>query len=172
MGNVDDFRHFLPRIFELAVAYGEEFVDQSIVFNKLYYGEWRYWPETEQSVVEHFLRALWTCVLNQEPRDYFGNEVEDWLCGIAQAVSELSPYLAAWLALETENAGLNLARFIAETDFLNPSQHATAFWGERAELFAEVAAWVRGDAVKARMNAIASEYPQYDFVERAFTSLP
>jgi hypothetical protein len=171
-GNVDDFRHFLPRIFELAVKYGQEFVDQSIVFNKLYHGEWRCWPEAEQSGVEHFFRALWACFLNQEPHDYLGDEIEDWLCGIAQAVSDLSPYLVAWLALETENARLNLARFIAETDFLNPSYHATAFWGERAELFGEVTAWVRGDAVRARMSAIASEYSQYDFVERAFTSLP
>jgi hypothetical protein len=104
--------------------------------------------------------------------NYLGDEIEDWLCGIAQAVSDLSPYLVAWLALETENARLNLARFIAETDFLNPSYHATAFWGERAELFGEVTAWVRGDAVRARMSAIASEYSQYNFVERAFTSLP
>jgi hypothetical protein len=171
-GNVDDFRHFLPRIFELAVTYGQEFVDQPIVFNKLYHSEWRYWPPAEQSAVEHFFRALWTCVLIQEPHDHSGDEIEDWLCGIAQAVADLSLYLATCVALETENARLNFARFIAETDFLNPNRHATAFWGERAELFAEVVAWVRGDAVKARMSAIASEYPQYDFVERAFASLP
>jgi hypothetical protein len=171
-GDVDDFKHFLPRIFELAAKYGEEFADQPIIFNKLYHGEWRYWPDAEQSAVEHFFRALWTCLLNQEPRDHFGDEIEDWLCGIAQAAFCLSPYLDAWLALETENARLNLARFIAETDFLLPNHHATAFWGERAELFSEVAAWVRGGAVKARMSVIASEYPQYDFVERAFTSLP
>ncbi len=33
-GNVDDFRHFLPRIFELAVTYGQEFVDQPIVLQQ------------------------------------------------------------------------------------------------------------------------------------------
>jgi hypothetical protein len=39
-------------------------------------------------------------------------------------------------------------------------------------LFDEVTAPLRGDGVKAKMIAIASEYSQYDFVERAFTSLP
>jgi hypothetical protein len=60
-------------------------------------------------------------------------------------LADLSPYLNAWVAIETENARLNLARFIADTDFGNPSRHANAFWEERAELFAQVAAWVRSD---------------------------
>jgi hypothetical protein len=171
-GEVDDFRHFLPRIFELVVMHGQAFVDQPIVFNKLRHGEWRYWPETEQAAVECFFQALWTCVLSQEPREYYGDEIEDWLCGIAQAASDLSPYLNRWLTLETENARLNLARFLAETDFLNTSRHGTAFWGERAELFGQVATWVRNDAVKAKMNATVAEFPQLDFVERAFTLLP
>lgn len=87
-------------------------------------------------------------------------------------MSDLSPYLNSWLVQEAENARLNLARFIAETEFLNTNRHATAFWGERAELFAQVSAWVRGDAVKAKMTVIAAEYAQFGFVERAFTLLP
>jgi len=171
-GNVDDYKHFLPRIFELAVAYESEFVDQAIVFNKLHHGEWRYWPDAEQRAVEHFFESLWPCVLNVQPREFYGDEIEDWLCGIAQAVADLAPYLKSWIALETEHARLNLARFIADTDFGNPSRHANAFWGKRAELFAQVADWVRSDVVKAKMSVIAAEYPGYDYVERAFVSLP
>jgi hypothetical protein len=74
--------------------------------------------------------------------------------------------------METENARLNLAGFIADTDFANPNCHATAYWEERAELFEEVGTWVRGNVVKEKMKAIAAEYPQYDFVERAYISLP
>ena len=171
-GNVDDYKHFLPRIFELAVAHEGEFVDQAIVFNKLHHGEWRSWPDAEQQAVEHFFEALWPCVLNVQPHEFYGVEIEDWLCGIAQALADLSPYLNAWVAIETENARLNLARFIADTDFGNPSRHAYAFWEERAELFAQVAAWVRSDVVRAKMGVIASEHPEYGYVERAFTFLP
>jgi hypothetical protein len=39
-------------------------------------------------------------------------------------------------------------------------------------LFDEVGAWVRSETVKAKMTTIAAEYPQYDFVERAYISLP
>lgn len=74
--------------------------------------------------------------------------------------------------METENARLNLAGFMADTDFANPRRHASAYWGERAELFDEVAAWLRSDVVKSKMTAIAAKYPQYDLVERAYISLP
>jgi hypothetical protein len=36
-GDVSDFKHFLPRIFELMMAHGAEFVDPQAVFKKLYY---------------------------------------------------------------------------------------------------------------------------------------
>jgi hypothetical protein len=171
-GDATDFKHFLPRIFELAVAHGDEFVDPQMVFNKLYHGDWRSWPEAEQRTVERFFDVLWRCVLESPPHEFYGEEVEDWLCGIAQAVAQLSPYLRAWLAMETENARLNLAAFIADTDFAKPNHHPSGYWEERAELFDEVVAWVRSDVVKAKMTTIATDFPQHDFVERGYISLP
>ena len=38
-------------------------------------------------------------------------EIEDWLCGIAQAEAQLSPYLGKWLVTETDHARLNPAAF-------------------------------------------------------------
>jgi len=38
-------------------------------------------------------------------------EIEGWLCGIAQAEAQLSPYLGKWLATETDHARLNPAAF-------------------------------------------------------------
>jgi hypothetical protein len=171
-GDVSDFKHFLPRIFELTVAHGAEFLDPQAVFKKLYHGEWRYWPETEQRAVEHFFDVLWNCALESQPQEATGEEIEDWLCGIAQAVSRLSPFLNRWLTTETENARLNLAGFIAYTDFANLKCHASGYWADRAELFDEIVTWLRSDEVKAKMVIIASDFPQCDFVERAYISLP
>jgi len=171
-GDVIDLKHFLPRIFELAVAHGAEFVDPQVVLNKLHRADWRNWPAPEQWAVDRFLDVLWSCVLENQPHEFYGEEIEDWLCGIAQAVGQVSPYLQTWIAKESENARLNLAKFIASTDFANPRHRASAYWGERAELFDEVGAWVRSEGVKAKMTSIAAEYPQYDFVERAYISLP
>ncbi len=171
-GEVDDFKHFLPRIFELEVAHGDSFVDPQAAFGKLNHGDWWKWPDAEQRSIEHFLIVVWGCVLEAEPHEFYGMEIEDWLCGIAQAETQLSPYLAKWLAAETENARLNLAAFIAHTHFAMPNQHPNDYWNDRPELFDEVAAWVRSEAVKVKMSKIAAEYPQYGFVETAYISLP
>lgn len=171
-GDVTDFKHFLPRIFELSLAEGGEFVDPQVVFKKLYHGDWRSWPDGEQRIIEHFLVALWRCVLDSPPRELHGEQVEDWLCGIAQAVGQLSPYLKIWIEMNMENARLNLAGFIANSGFANPNRDPSGYWGERAELFQEVVTWIRSDAVKAKMVTIATEFPQYDFVERAYIFLP
>jgi hypothetical protein len=99
-------------------------------------------------------------------------EIEDWLCGIAQAEAQLSLYLDTWLVAETDNARLNLAAFIADTDFVKPSRHSVNYWSERTEQFDEVAAWVRSEAVKTKMAGIAADFAQYGFVEQAYISLP
>jgi hypothetical protein len=171
-GDVTDFRHFLPRIFELAVAHEDAFEITSIIFNKLYRGDWRSWPDAEQRSIERFFDALWARVLEEEPREFCGDEIEDWLCGFAQAVTRLSPYLDTWIALESKNALLNLARFIADTYFANPSHRSGGFWQGRDDLFNEVLAWVQSDIVRKKMAIIAVRYPEYGFVERAYTSLP
>jgi hypothetical protein len=171
-GAVEDFKHFLPRIFELEVADSDSLVDPQVAFGKLSYGEWRSWQPAEQGSIESFSKVLWDCVLDTEPHEFYGTEIEDWLCGIAQAETHLSPYLGRWLATKTENARLNLAAFIAHTNFAKPNQPPNDYWNNCPELFDEVAAWVRGDSVKAEMTNIAAEYPQYDFVERAYISLP
>lgn len=51
-GTVDDFRHFLPRIFELLATAPHDWVDPEVVFGKLPYCDFRSWPIAEQQVIE------------------------------------------------------------------------------------------------------------------------
>jgi hypothetical protein len=170
-GSEDDFKHFLPRLFELEAEYGADFVDPEILLSKLRHGEWRYWPNPEQRAIERFLRVLWFSVINRDPDDLSGIEIESWLCGIAQAESRLAPFLESWVDSRRENPRLNLAAFIADTDFADPNSKAEAFWGERYELFNEVKDWVRSDAVRAEIKELTLTYPQIEFVERAYLML-
>jgi hypothetical protein len=55
-GDVNHFKHFLPRVFELVWELG---VDLSTIFGKLEYASWRTWPVAEQAAVRQFLRAFW-----------------------------------------------------------------------------------------------------------------
>jgi hypothetical protein len=170
-GGSDDFKHFLPRIFELTVKESDTFVDPQVALNKLHHGDWRSWPDAEQRGVEDFFAVVWRNVIESEPHELCGLEMDDWLCGIAHAENLLSPYLDTWFAAESENARLNLAAFIADTDFAK-HKHSNGYWSDRRELFDEVAAWVRSDAMKTKMAKVVVDFPEHGFAQRAYVLLP
>jgi hypothetical protein len=165
-GGVDDYKHFLPRIFELSAEHAGNFLDPPMVSNKLYHAEWWGWPHSERRALERFLNALRRNVIDEPGYEIYGDEIEDWICGLAQAVPDLSPFLNLWLALETENASLNLARFIVETEFVK-SARACNFWVDGCDLFDRVVKWVRSEAVKEKIRVTAGKHGGYGFVEMA-----
>jgi hypothetical protein len=63
-GWTDDFRHFLPRIFELSSSHGGRWTIPEDVFGKLPYGQWETWPPEERQVITSFFEALWSNVLD------------------------------------------------------------------------------------------------------------
>jgi hypothetical protein len=60
-GDVEDFKHFLPRIFELK-AIDAVWTDTFVVLGKLEYASWRSWRKDEQDVVYEFMG---TCCQNK-----------------------------------------------------------------------------------------------------------
>lgn len=58
-GEVEDFKHFLPRLFELiattGLAYGHE-----VVLGKLEYAKWNDWEQAEKDAIRSFLLVWWT----------------------------------------------------------------------------------------------------------------
>ncbi|WP_052732682.1 hypothetical protein [Hymenobacter terrenus] len=104
-GTVDDFKHFLPRLFELTAAFRAPYYEY-LVFDKLAYGCWRTWPLAETEAIEQYFRALWNVVLVSEAwhfHDYF-----EAVTGIYPRFEELlqqwevSPAPAAWARLSDE----------------------------------------------------------------------
>jgi hypothetical protein len=92
-GDNRDFRHFLPRLFELLPHPSEALLDPETIFGKLNYGEWSEWPEEERKAIIEYCDKLWRYVLSSRgPID----PVEDYLRGIAQVIDDLEPYLIYW----------------------------------------------------------------------------
>lgn len=64
-GDQADFKHFLPRIFELLTT-DEWLVDTFIVLGKLEYAHWENWPDTEKTAITEFLICWWTSIINHQ----------------------------------------------------------------------------------------------------------
>ncbi|HYF65229.1 MAG TPA: hypothetical protein VD886_20545 [Herpetosiphonaceae bacterium] len=83
-GEVEDFKHFLPRLFDH---------DAEQALDKLGYAEWRAWPQPEQRAVEEYLAALWAGRLAA------GEEyilAVDLLQAIGELGIDLRPFLECW----------------------------------------------------------------------------
>jgi hypothetical protein len=106
-GGVDEFKHFLPRIFELIVR--RPGAIDPLVFEKLEVAEWGSWPRTEQNDVDAFLNALWRWALTTDPDVV---NAADLLRGIGLAGQDVRPWLDAWRADRSREATEQIAHFV------------------------------------------------------------
>jgi hypothetical protein len=105
-GDVEDFKHFLPRLLELiattGLAYGHE-----VVLGKLEYAKWNEWEETEKDAIRAFLLAWWTESLTNK---------ETW--GLLQIkdlypfFGDVAPFLKRWSMDIHDHSFRNLIHFI------------------------------------------------------------
>jgi hypothetical protein len=145
-GNVDDFKHFLPRLFELTAAFQSPY-EEYVVFGKLDYGRWRTWPPAEIAAIEQYFLALWDVVLGSDAwnfRDYFTA-----ITGIYPRFDEL---LQHWEASTNPRAWAFLSE---EVYYSNQSLFRDMYFNgpflESPQLSQRFRAWVTSPAVRDKL---------------------
>jgi hypothetical protein len=116
-GGTDDFRHFLPRIFELISADGGGWTVPEAVFGKLPYGQWETWPRDEREAIICFFETLWWNILDHFPHAF---SAEDGLCCIAQADDDMARYLSRWRIAQSLSHAKHFAAFIEHNPHCRP----------------------------------------------------
>jgi len=159
-GNEDDFRHFLPRLFELVLGEGDFSIsledafltDPHVVFGKLRLGSWRSWPAPEQAAISRYFRQLWADVIETPPEELPWG-VYDWIEAIAQAESDISPYLSQWLGTESESAYRNLASMINKEQIVQrDAPLPTAYWKDVMPQWHQLVDWLRSPEVREKLR--------------------
>lgn len=96
-GDVNDFKHYLPRIFEL-LSTRKLIVDTFVVLGKLDYGNWTEWESQETLTISKFLKSWWKYDINTNV--YFDSEI---LIEINKIIKDLPSMLANWnVGIETQ----------------------------------------------------------------------
>lgn len=109
IGNENDFKYFLPRVFEL-LSKRELYIGTFVILQKLDIADWLNWSELEIKAIKDFLFAWWKFDINCS--SFFDSEN---LVEINKKVNDLKTLLDIW---KLENKGLeNFVEFI-EGDFL------------------------------------------------------
>jgi hypothetical protein len=155
-GDARTFKHLMPRIMELFVAEppAETFaINPEIILSKFRHGNWKEWPEGEQTAVRAFLHALWRDFLRRPYVADYASAAEEWLCSIAQAEDDLSSYLSDWLQDDGEEACRELAALVITTRLVEgegAGKH-DGFWKERQAQYSQLEDWVDSAAVREKL---------------------
>ncbi len=153
LGTLEDFKHFLPRILELAALGGNiGHTLFEIILGKLDYAGWTHWPQREGQAIRDYLSALWQHQLCHYPAPV---DADDCLCGIGNCESDLRPYLQIWQR-ENGAASLNhLTDFIGHNarHLLKEKRLGNAFWEEREPQARQVIEWLLNAAMTKKLES-------------------
>lgn len=150
-GDVNDYRHFLPRIFELmaterALNIGTEPWRQAAKLNEL---GWWAWPEAEQEAIEDFFLAWFRSALTSPQQYRRQPSAGDILRAAASIGDDMGPYLNSWA-----KSGTRGAEQLADEVF---RMNHNAWDDESA--YAQFVAWLREPARRQQLQAAAATLP-------------
>ncbi len=106
IGALNDFRHYLPRLLEIACTVGFDWPDTESLLGRLPRAGWTDWSAADQQAVRRVLRAWWETTLATYPGQV---PAADVLCAIGNAEDDIEPYLRTWMvALSQPTAAAHL----------------------------------------------------------------
>lgn len=182
-GDARHFKYFLPRLLELTVEHGDEFMDLGIVFGKLDYARFSSWPRSEQEAVNGFFAAYWNHQLACPVVGAMDMRMSIALSAIAKAVPSIQPFLDQWLATHTDNAKRHLAAFILQDAdaVMKKGREDAMHEGAPDTQYREVAKWLQTTAVTAYLSDgedpvlvgdAGYAWPQLQAIRAALTGRP
>lgn len=134
-GDVDDFKHYLPRIFEL-LATTDFIVDTFIVLGKLEYGKWESWAIEEQNSIRGFLLAWWTDVVKN--KSYFDKEA---FLEIYERTGDMQVLLDRWEINFVDNSFKNFIEFVFD-DYYNLINKQNSFKKMDSVVLDKIINWI------------------------------
>ncbi|MFL5743225.1 MAG: hypothetical protein ACJ751_01070, partial [Niastella sp.] len=154
-GEVNDYKHFLPRILELTASYDGSH-DFSRIFDKLEYGKWETWDKDEKDVIQEYMLVFWKEILKDSTKNTEDFFVEYfYVC--ARFYSNFSELLSIWEINTSKAATKHLADFIFyESPFIFSHKNNNH----------ELKNWLLSDKIIHRLEAAFYQYAQEPLGER------
>ena len=109
-GSVADFKHFLPRIFELLTTLPDDF-EEWVALDKLNHGAYESWSAPEIAAVRQFLLAFWRWLLCGE-FERINAFFENYFPAIAHVYPDFDKLLQLWADADCQLASQRLADFV------------------------------------------------------------
>lgn len=161
VGELDDYKHFLPRICELAASVQAAVgFDPPNIAQRLKYADWDSWPAQERSAMLSFFEAGFANARERHPNE--GLDPEDWIIALASLGEDVAPMLAAWLESGSVESVLNAARSAGGVNgLMSDLPDELAYWSYvTPAVRAQICAWLLGpiaERLPAALEAVEAE---------------
>lgn len=139
VGDVTDFRYYLPRILDVLTSAPGWWPDPEIVGSALQNANWSTWPDAEQNAISTVFDAKIDANI-EEPDGY---RLDSWLCGIARSGASISTYLDKVATSDT--AVLALYGWMAKD--VSRGNLAKNFWKDVPDAAQEMLDWFHSPKV-------------------------
>lgn len=140
-GTERHFKHFLPRLLELAVDDYLSYDFPEALLGKLAYANWHSWPKAERNVIGRFLETFWVHQLNCDGDFPTDERIRTVLGGLAEACTSIADYLAIWQKRTAINPALHCAQLVHDSAEDILATGTLELWGNQAPC-AELVAWI------------------------------
>lgn len=153
VGEPRHYKHFLPRIAELAVQgdCAHQGTIPEALAGKIIYAGFDRWPASEQRAVRALFRAAFEQAVTERPESA---DAEQWLCADLRLGADISEALQIWAAAPQPNATLQLAQSIQAANLRGLENDIPPFWEELPALHRPIfEAWLRRPASRANLEA-------------------
>ncbi len=163
-GSANDYKHFLPRIFELIAELRAPY-EIWIAIEKLTLAEWQQWPEEEQKVVQEFMLALWESILNDDSEKAEW-KFNDYFSALAHFYPNFTDLLDIWTLSESKAAIKHLAEFIIdEQTELFDRKRISGFHAQK-ENAEELIEWILSDNMLNKLEKAYFEFEGERFADK------
>lgn len=162
-GEANDYKHFLPRIFELTAEYRTPY-EIWIAFDKLTLAEWTSWTENEQKVIHEFMIALWENIVNDDSEKAKW-EFQDYFSAIAHFHPNFVDLLDVWSKSESKAAIKHLSTFLIEEQTSIFDKKKLSNFKDNPKIVEEFIAWIFSDQVLEHVQDKFFEFENEPFAD-------
>ena len=161
-GDVEDLKHFLPRLLELTAVDDCAPFEREVLFGKLKLADWQHRPEQERRAVDEYLHAIWRNCLKSEAGSVWLDEL---LCGLGNAGEDLKPYLRTWTECELRTAYEHLVHYVDwnSATLLKRKHLSNSFWSNAEAQMQQVVEWLSSQQTIGVLETLFARNPDAEY---------
>ncbi|TRZ41619.1 hypothetical protein [Robertkochia solimangrovi] len=149
-GEPNDYKHFLPRIFELTAIYRTPY-EIWISFDKLERAGWLSWPQEEQGVICEFMLSLWENLINDES-EAAAWVFQDYFSALANFYPEFDDLLEIWSRSVSKSAISYLANLVINEQTKLFDRQKISGFHDKTENAEHLISWLISDTILMKVQ--------------------